>query len=479
MGLHSAKRIADPVHGTLALSEVETRIISSRVFQRLRNVKQLGLAYFVFPGADYSRFAHSLGVCHLTGRILEALNLNGNAQIDNKEIQLYRVAALLHDIGHYPYSHATEEAIDNYYSASLVKPRSAALENESLLDEELDCLPSFLGHEDVGQEVVIKDPELSQILCEAGIDPEEVCSIFTRKEPPRFANLISSDLDADRIDYLLRTAHHTGLPYGSVDIDYLLSQMRVDKNERICLTTKALRAADHLLLCRYFDYQQVNFHKAVAGFELILKDSIGDLLEAKKIDFSAEAVSKAIQEGTWCDYDDSFVLQKIRELYREVNSGISKDRGRAILERKPPKLLAEVEFIAPRKKQTVQDFRLKKQILKAKISEWASEFNLDKNLWYLWDRSIALTKVGSHAPISALVEGQQDMDKYEQAVRILNEPVDNSIPIMESQYSLMSVLANYALYSLRVYVLLRDTDQANREAMQKRIENDLPDFDWK
>lgn len=96
------KTVADPVHKCIGLSELEVKIIDTPIFQRLRNIKSLGLVYYVFPGADYSRFSHSLGAMHIMGRIAERLFKT------QREIQLYRLAALLHDVGHYPFSHALE-----------------------------------------------------------------------------------------------------------------------------------------------------------------------------------------------------------------------------------------------------------------------------------------------------------------------------------------------------------------------------------
>ena len=106
--------VNDPVHGTIELSDLEVEIINTKVFQRLRNIKQLGLANYVFPSADFTRFSHSIGVCHLTGKIFDTLKRNGADQITDLDIRDYRLAGLLHDIGHYPYSHTMEDAIQEY-----------------------------------------------------------------------------------------------------------------------------------------------------------------------------------------------------------------------------------------------------------------------------------------------------------------------------------------------------------------------------
>jgi HD superfamily phosphohydrolase len=258
MALTYLKRVADPIHGTIGLTDPECRILATRAFQRLRNIKQLGLAHYVFPNADYSRFSHSLGVCHVAGRTLEAIQSQIGAQkLSDDEIQRYRLAGLCHDIGHYPYSHAMEYAIQDFYSESLLE--GSGCEGKPTPPSEV------IKHEQVGKRVLTLDPELLSI--KPADSWREIASIFAREGPQTFGNLISSDLDADRIDYLMRTAHHTGLPYGNVDIEYLLSQVRIDAKNRVCFSDSALRAAEHLLVCRYFDYQQVAFNKTVAGLE--------------------------------------------------------------------------------------------------------------------------------------------------------------------------------------------------------------------
>jgi HD superfamily phosphohydrolase len=471
MDQFNAKRIADPIHGTIGLSDLELGVIDTRTFQRLRNVKQLGLAYLVFPGADYSRFSHSVGVCHVTGQIMESLRNSGTAtEIDDREVQLYRLAGLLHDVGHYPFSHAMEEAIANYYSAKILK-------NDPT---------KYFMHEAVSKEVLVSDPELKDLLESSGYQVEEIYSIFNREKSPRFANLVSSDLDADRIDYMLRTAHHTGLPYGSVDFAYLLSQMRVDRDNRICLSGKSVRTAEHFLLCRYFDYQQVAFHKTVASLEWALKDVLAVLLEAGELQGSAEWVTRAVKVGTWTTFDDAFVTDKIRSLAARTQDPIEKLLTGAVLDRRPPKLLAEVEDVAENDQSTARMFRQQKRLIVDQIGKWSERYGIDKRLFHIWDPpSMALTKIGSHVPVSSVMEpkevglSEKDFDKYEQSIRIHNKDDNSSSPIVDTRSSLMKVLAGYALYSLRIYVVLPLGFNHDFEKMRQDVKADLPEIDWK
>ncbi len=468
------KRISDPVHGTIGLNPVEVALINTPAFQRLRNVKQLGLAHYVFPGADYSRFAHSVGVCHVTGTILNALNRVIARPLEEKEIQTYRIAALLHDIGHYPFSHATEEAILNHYSESLLRPKTASAGRTNAI------LPRPFKHERVSKEILLKDLNIKAVLTRHGIKPEDVSSIFLRENPSQFVKLISSDLDADRIDYLLRTAHHTGLPYGSVDIDYILSQICLDQEGRICVSSKALRAADHFLLCRYFDYQQVTYHKSVVGFELVLKDVITSLLKNGQIDCSAQTVSRKIRSGDWSQFDDVLMFGKIRDFSTRTENKIGRAKAFSILNRVPPKLLAENELLQKRDMASLREFRGRLQAVKEKIPSWAKSFKIDQSLWYVWTSNMDLTKSGAHLPISSIEEdSSRDREKLEQAIRIQGGDKKSSLPIMEIPHSLMNILSDHACYTIRVYALLPEKGKQIVNSISEKIRQDLGNIAWK
>jgi len=335
----------------------------------------------------------------------------------------------------------------------------------------------------------MEDAELSPILKASGLLPEEIYGIFNRQPPPRFANLVSSDLDADRIDYMLRTAHSTGLPYGSVDTAYLLSQLRLDSEKRLCLTSKAMRTAEHYLLSRYFDYQQVAFHKTVAGMEWILKDLLAELLELNQVQGTAAWVSSAIADGSWASFDESFVIDRIRQLSSLTEDRMIRQKVKALIERRPPKLLMEVEHIDHLSDKHSRLLQVSKQLVRGKIPEWASKYNIPEKAWHLWEpRIITLTKIGSLIPVSSAMQlakgeaakkSEEDHDRYEQAIRILNEEDGSSIPIMEKASSLMSVLADHALYAFRLYVLPPESGEFDAERVRAEIRSELPSLEWK
>ncbi len=477
-------RITDPVHGTIELSQLEIDLLSTRAFQRLRNVKQLGLANLVFPGADYSRLAHSLGVNHVTGKILDSLRQNSDVEIGDEEYELYRLAGLLHDVGHYPFSHTFENAVSTYYQ-SRSQPdlfaHSAQMlqgETQSVSDEAVVQTPTSLNHEDVGRELLDHDPEIADVLKRYGIDPADIHGIFARQlskggPAPRFANLISSDLDADRIDYLSRTARHTGLPYGLVDIDYLLSQMRLDKSDRICLDPSALRTAEHFLLGRYFDYQQVNFHKTVAALEWALHDVINALLVSGTLDCSPTTIRHKITTGAWSHFDDLEVLSLVRELENSTRSDVTKAKVRAVTRRIPPKLIGSVEFFD--KRDRVTEYNLNMQFLNTICDELALSFGIDRDLWYVWgSEKMSLTKVGTYLPVSmtpADLEG--NADAVQQSIFIKDG--EDSKPISTVSRSLMNVLSQNILFSSRMYVILDDGNDRARQDILTRVRQRIGD----
>ncbi len=186
------KAIKDSVHGHVRLGTVAAEMVDTPVFQRLRHIKQLSTVRLVYPSANHTRFEHSLGVYHLACGALEGFDLDPDAA------DHVRAAALLHDVGHGPYGHQTEGII----------------RRETGRD-----------HDDIAWLLTDADREVCQVLERNGLDPDRVASIIAGDGA--LGTLVSGELDVDRMDYLVRDAHHTGVPYGTVDTGRLVNELRL------------------------------------------------------------------------------------------------------------------------------------------------------------------------------------------------------------------------------------------------------------
>ncbi|NEH81308.1 HD domain-containing protein [Rhizobium ruizarguesonis] len=462
-------RINDPVHGTIFLSAVEREVIGARSYQRLHNVFQLGLTHLVFPGANYSRFAHSLGTCHISGRLLNAIQSNRPGALSDKDVQIYRLAALLHDIGHYPFSHSMEHAVNAHYPGQKFLTSdtdqadvSVGQPKEQFDGLDLDNEPASYDHELLGKRIITYDPEIKSILTRHGYPLEDVVQIFGNSKPGSLIHMVSSDLDCDRLDYLMRTAHHAGMPYGAVDIDYIVSQATIDDEGNFCFRQQALKAADHLLVSRFFDYQQVPFHKTVVAIELLLDDVLTQLFKAGAIQCSSSDMLKRISTGEWASFDDQHMIVLFRQ-YISATENQQKQpdlvaKIKAILERKPPKLIWSLEKLVPRDSSDAS-FAHKAIVerLETKKGAWAQETGVPVENWKVWKNSFSLTKMGSNFSLSSIKQGSDELERS-RAIRLLQDRSSKgntrSKTIMEFDQALMAPLSNQLYNAIRLYVLL-------------------------
>lgn len=234
------KSIQDPLYGFIGLDDTELAIIDSPSFRRLHRLKQLGQAYVVYPSANHTRFEHSLGVCHLAGRVADALGF------DEEQQRIVRLAGLLHDVGHGPFSHLFEEVLAG---ASVGK-------NGMTID-----------HEAVSRMVVRSDPQISDIL---GDDAKRVACILEHAPVPGWdthdgslaAEIISGPLDVDRMDYLRRDSYHLGVSYGHFDMNQLIHTLAVE-DVHIAVDIKGWGAAVQYVLGRYLMHAQVYQHHTI------------------------------------------------------------------------------------------------------------------------------------------------------------------------------------------------------------------------
>ena len=215
------KIIKDPVHGYVEVEDFALALLDSRVLQRLRYVKQLGFSYLVYPGANHSRFEHSLGTMFLAGVASRRFELSEN------EHTLVVASALLHDIGHGPFSHASEPLMKKFLHRT---------------------------HDNI--EVIVEE-QLGGLLRAWGIDPDELCAVV--KGEHSLSQIIHGDLDVDRMDYLLRDAYYTGTPYGSVDAQRLIRHL-IRTSEGTVLDENGVNAAESLLIARTLMRPTVYYH---------------------------------------------------------------------------------------------------------------------------------------------------------------------------------------------------------------------------
>ncbi len=218
----------DPVHNIIRLSadtdegRLMVRLIDSYEFQRLRRIKQLGLALYTYQGAEHSRFTHSLGALHLMTRVLDRLAEKHN--INEEDRAAARAAALLHDIGHGPFSHVMEKVLNFHHEAWTVRA------------------------------VLSEETEVGRVLRSFSADlPRRVAEIIEGRFQPAFlAQLVSSQLDVDRMDYLLRDSLMTGAKYGLYDLEWIINAIEVDEQaNRIYVSARGLYAVEEYLQARY------------------------------------------------------------------------------------------------------------------------------------------------------------------------------------------------------------------------------------
>ena len=245
MTLRFVSEIRDPVHGYIKITKEERAIVDSLFVQRLRRIHQLAGAYMVYPGGVHTRFEHVLGTMHVAG--LAAESLANKTGLKDEQKQEVRLAALLHDVGHGPYSHLFEEVLTE---------------------------KTKLTHEEISQRIVL-ETDIKEILEKNGISPKRISQLCVGKlkEAPFLNEMIAGGLSADTMDYLLRDSYFTGVEYGKVDIHRVIDSLDVI-DEHLALERASVYAFEALLIARYEMFKAVYFHRTVRAAELMLAHSM-------------------------------------------------------------------------------------------------------------------------------------------------------------------------------------------------------------
>ena len=236
--------IIDPIHDFIRVYNSELKIIDSPIFQRLRRIKQLSGAHLIYPGAQHTRFEHSLGVMHIASMASNSLKEKGI--LKSHDIRDIRLAALLHDIGHGPFSHLFEEVLEKRQKIS---------------------------HEDIGKKIILKT-EIGDSISKSGFDKRFICKLAFGDSRFQFMNeLISGALSADIMDYLLRDGYFTGAEHAKIDHNRLTYSLDVFKDQ-LALDKSALVNFETMMISRYQMFKAVYFHKTVRAGEVMLLEAM-------------------------------------------------------------------------------------------------------------------------------------------------------------------------------------------------------------
>jgi HD superfamily phosphohydrolase len=310
----------DPVHNIIKLDEARAddalliRLIDAPEFQRLRHIKQLGLALYTYQGAEHSRFTHSLGVMHLMTRALDLLGARYHINAEARTVA--RAAALLHDIGHGPFSHVIEKVLR---------------QNHERWTVQIIAEPSTAIH----RHLAAFDASL----------PEQVIAAIEHRYSPAFVGrLVSSQLDVDRFDYLLRDSLMTGAKYGIYDLEWILHALEIDEqNDRLYVAAKGLYAVEEYLQARYYMFRQVYFHRTLRSAEAILQSLLRRAIEVLReghLHFVVpDSVMSQVLAGAklttseYLRFDDHDVMFHIKQWAREEDPVLG-DLAQRFIERR-------------------------------------------------------------------------------------------------------------------------------------------------
>ena len=372
------KFIRDSVYGDIRLNEIEVEVMDNPQFQRLRRIKQLGLISLIYPGANHTRFEHSIGTMHIASKLADKLDLN------QKDKELVRISALLHDIGHGPFSHVSEGVL------------------------------SF-PHEELTK-YVIENTAIRDII-EKKFDIDKIIEIINGEG--KFGPIVSGELDADRMDYLLRDSHYTGVAYGIIDYERIISNLNLNKH--LSLDIKGVQAAEGALVSRYFMYPSVYQHHTTRIVNSMFRRGLKKLID-----------SGVINENDMYKYDDADIIGIFRNSEGYPKEIMERLDNRNLFKRvktirldnfKTPEKLYKIENKELRKaeEEIAMDYDINKDYVILNIAEYPrfdemkTEVSVDGKLYPLTEISniiAALSKARFNIPDISLYVPEEEKSKF-------------------------------------------------------------------
>jgi uncharacterized protein len=504
----SEQRIFDNIHGFISLTDFEWQLVDSPIFQRLRNIRQLGLLDYVFPGALHNRFNHSLGVMHIADRMVVSLQEKGKMNGGNSR-EIIRIAALLHDVGHYPWSHIIEAAVktdakrrvpndSKQITLSISDSQDSSVPDERLSTSKSHKLnlnlytqrnPSldFAHHERMAGLVIFKT-NLYSILKKQFSDEEikKIAQIIAGEYPGPERIIIHSELDADRFDYLLRDSSQTGVPYGFFDLNQIIRHIDLytetgqkEGSTGLVINKKGQKAVEHYLLSRYFLYSTVIYQKTTTGFHRMAERIYTGLLERGIVHSYGDLVTMFDKgnENMFLNYDDSYIFETLKEIHSDpkrikpiknqaVSPAFLKELIRKVLYRDPLKRVLEEQMILQRteKKDDEKPHKLIKYFDPVTIDHIVKQAGIPRE-WYITSRiENPITGLG---PTKLTKDSYNDDDFIEHKIKIFNGK-DAPVSLTKENSSLLKYLQNSELHIYGIYT----KDEEFRQKIQNVIDHD-------
>lgn len=321
--IEKKKFIRDSVYGDIELNRFEVEVMDMPQYQRLRRIKQLGLINLIYPGANHTRFEHCVGTMNLASKLANELDL------DEYETELVRISGLVHDIGHGPFSHVSEGVL------------------------------SF-PHEELTKYVVQKT-SMHDLLSEK-FDTKEIVNIINGEG--YLGPIISGELDVDRMDYLLRDSHNTGVAYGIIDYERIISNLKLD--DGLVLDIKGVQAAEGALVSRYFMYPSVYQHHTTRIVNSMFRRALKREIDSGKLN-----------EKDIYKYDDSDFIS----LFRQSEDKIVNDLMNRIDNRNIPKRVKTIRL--DNFKNPEKLYKIEQNTLRKAEEEIAEDYGMDKNYVFI------------------------------------------------------------------------------------------------
>lgn len=405
--------IRDPIHGSIYLSDGEEAIVESVEFQRLREIKQLGFSEFSFPGATHNRFLHSIGVSHVAGNVFDSIFKAYPFQKSTNKVrfrQLIKLAALLHDIGHGPLSHTTEQVMPDLTELKIKIYQDQKINQNRQANHE-DYTIKFVTDSNISTLIKKYFSDIDPLHVACLIDKNLNCAndVFTDGGidfRPLLSQIVSSELDADRMDYLERDSHFCGINYGKIDRDWLVQNLTLTiQNQKayMALNRRALYAFDDFLISRHHMHLMVYFHHKSIIYEEMLNLYLG----SKEVQFKIPA---DLQE--YISYTDY-------KLYEHLDT-VDNQWAKRIAERKPYRVAIELHNQDASRSENVQRIFEKNNIhsiyasSKVRLSKYHATTSEDQLKLYVidqydkWDKP---SPINSATQIFQKYEGDRVIDR--------------------------------------------------------------------